>query len=367
MFPVPIVNEGRLYKVDRHGEIMFDIGSKVLHKGSFDTMVRVSSDGHRVVIEGNVGRFGRPDNVFGYSVRDCVQLASKIVMLFGLPAFTDAAPMPLINRGKQSGSVDARGEHVHIERDAYFKADADAGFQATASVITRIDLTCNWATGSSGNASQFLRYLQGFKSRQMDPKPYGSSGVSWGEGSKYWYAKVYDKAGDYIRHLSQDNPQHDPRLYEFLNNSGVARHEITLKSRFLKQNNLWRFSCWGDDMESKVYALFSDVIEGKANVDSFLEIPGRAGELAVAWRDGADLKKRLSKNTFYRYRRELLQYNIDIAVPSNIERLKTKVNVIDVSPLSVPSWYDLRSVDLVVFEPLEGVSAHIQAAKLRAA
>jgi hypothetical protein len=97
-------------------------------------------------------------------------------------------------------------------------------------------------------------------------------------------------------------------------------------------------------MEDRIYALFNDVVEGQSHVDSFLEIPGRAGELAVAWRDGADLKKRLAQNTYYRYRRELLKYNIDIAVPSNVQRLKSRVEVITLSPAQIPPWYVLPKV-----------------------
>jgi II/X family phage/plasmid replication protein len=90
--------------------------------------------------------------------------------------------------------------------------------------------------------------------------------------------------------------------------------------------------------------LFNDVIGGETHVDSFLEIPGRAGELAVAWRDGADLKTRLSNGTFYRYRKELLKYGIDIAVPSNVTRLRSRVEVITLSPATIPDWYQLPKV-----------------------
>lgn len=339
---VPVVNEGRIFSISSDGEVMWEVNSKVVFKGSFDTSVRVVSDGHRVVLEGNVGRFGRSDNVFGYSVQDCVRLASKIVALFGLPPFTDSAPMSIVRPGVL-GDVGSA---------AYFKSDTDAGFLPTGSVITRVDLTCNYSTGSSENASQYVRWLAGFKLRQMEPRSYQTSGVSWGEGSKFWYAKVYDKAADYIRHRSVAHSLHDASLYAWLKTSGVVRHEITLKSRYLRQNGLYRFSLWDAQKMANVYALFTDVVSGQAHVDSYLEIPGRAGELAVAWRDGADLKKRLSLRTFYRYRRELLQYSIDIAVVSSVERLATRVNVIDVCPLSLPDWYDLPQVDVVEFEPL---------------
>ena len=138
----------------------------------------------------------------------------------------------------------------------------------------------------------------------------------------------------------------DHKLFQYMSGNGIARHETSLKSRYLTDHHLRRMANWGNTMEteSRIYALFNDVIGGEAHVDSFLEIPGRAGELAVAWRDGADLKKRLAQNTYYRYRRELLQYGIDIAVPSNVTRIRQRVEVIALAPAPVPEWYVLPKV-----------------------
>lgn len=320
---VPLVNDGHVFSVDQEGVVQWDVPSKLVHRGSHDTSIRIRSDGHRVTLEGNIGRFDRADNLFGYTVAECVQLANRLLATYGLPPFTDAPPMQMVRKGGEDG-----------------------GYQAVGSVITRVDLTCNWSTGSAGNVEQFIRYLQGFKSGRQEPRSYKTTGVAWGEGSKYWYAKVYDKAGEYLRQIGKKAKTHDAVLLDFMLNQGIARHEIELKSRYLKQHNLWRMSQWGKGMEERIYSLFNDVITGATHVDSFLEIPGRAGELAVAWRDGADLKKRLSTATYYRYRKELLKYNIDIAVPSNVTRLdsRVKVDVITLSPAAVPSWYQLPKV-----------------------
>jgi hypothetical protein len=318
---VPLVNAGHVFSVDQDGEIQWDVAQKLVHRGSHDTSIRIRSDGFRVSLEGNIGRFNRPDNLFGYSVAECVQLANQLLSMFGLPPFADAAPMPMTRKGGEDG-----------------------GFQAVGAVITRVDLTCNWATGSPSNAEQFIRYLQGFKSGRQEPRSYKTTGVAWGEGSKYWYAKVYDKAGEYYRQCGKKARAFDAPLYFYMHDHGIARHEIELKSRYLKQNNLWRMSQWGKGMEDRIYALFNDVIGGDSRVDQYLEIPGRAGELAVAWRDGADLKKRLSTATYYRYRKELLKYGVDIAVPSNVTRLRSRVEVITLSPAVVPTWYHLPKV-----------------------
>lgn len=323
----PLVNSGHVFSVDQDGVVQWDVPQKLVHRGSHDTSIRIRCDGHRVSLEGNIGRFDRADNLFGYSVMECVQLANRLLAAFDLPPFSDATPMQLVASAARTGQE-------------------DGGYQAVGAVITRIDLTCNWSTGSAGNCEQYIRYLQGFKSGRQEPRSYKTTGVAWGEGSKYWYAKVYDKAAEYVRQAGKGSKSFDTGLFEYMLGHGIARHEISLKSRYLKQNNLWRFTHWGIGMntEDRVYALFNDVIGGETHVDSFLEIPGRAGELAVAWRDGADLKKRLAQNTYYRYRRELLKYGIDIAVPSNVTRLRQRVEVISLAPAPVPCWYSLPRV-----------------------
>lgn len=315
----PVFHAGRVLSVDIDGEVTWEVAQRVVERGSHDTSIRISSDGHRVTLDGNIGRFNRPDNVFGRSVADCVKIANELLISKGLPPFTDTKGMEVSTK---NGSA----------------------YAPTGAVISRIDLTQNYATGSASNASMYIRHLQGFKSGKFEPLPYRTTGVSWGEGSKWLYAKVYDKAADYLRHRSVDSASHDAELYAFLRDSGIVRHEVTLKSRWLKQNGLWRFSLWDDAMQDVVYARFADVVRASANVDEFLEIPGRAGELAVAWRDGADLKKRLSKVTFYKYRNQLLEFGIDISVQANVRRLATRVEIIKVSPASVPEWYSLRLV-----------------------
>lgn len=347
---VPIVNDGHVFAVDQDGVIEWEVAQKLVHRGSHETSVRVRSDGYRVTLEGNIGRLDRPDNLFGYTVAECVQLANRLLATFGLPPFTDLAPMPIVKPmrstlgGVNDTKAGAYGREINGDGRDYFSKGTDAGYMAVGAVITRVDLTKNWSTGSPGNCEQFIRYLQSFKSGRQEPTNYKTTGVAWGVGSKYWYSKVYDKAAEYFRQVGKKSKKFDQQLFDFMSSSGIARHEIELKSRYLKQNNLWRFSLWVDGMEERIYALFNDVVDGAPVVDSYLEIPGRAGELAVAWRDGADLKKRLAQNTYYRYRRELLKYGIDIAVPCSVSRMRLKVEVVTLAPAVPPVWYVLPKV-----------------------
>ena len=58
-------------------------------EGSHETRVFIRCDGGTVYFEGNVSRFGRPDNVSGYSFIGCIQKTNNLIVQYGLPAFTE--------------------------------------------------------------------------------------------------------------------------------------------------------------------------------------------------------------------------------------------------------------------------------------
>jgi II/X family phage/plasmid replication protein len=195
----------------------------------------------------------------------------------------------------------------------------------TGAIITRVDLTKNYLTGSPDNASRLMHYLGGMHRRNKPAKSYGT-GVTWGEGSKYWYGKMYNKGLEMTRDKNAD-----PALVECVVQSGLVRDEISLKTRFLTQNGYNEIGTWtnGEDMENVIYGLFSSVLtQTEVSTDDFESIPGRLGEIAIAWRNGIDMKARLPRNTFYRYRKQLKAYGIDISERCDISKLAFRCEVI---------------------------------------
>ena len=328
----PELNSGRVVKlkgtaeaheqvmtiVDEDGVIICDGGlefttaSAIQHEGSFDTSIQIKSEGGRVVVSGNLGRYGRPDNVFGYGVIECVRIANMILANLNLPAFTWG-----------------NAQSVVIGRT--MRMDA---------IITRVDLTKNYAAGSPEKASRLLHYIGGMHLRNKGGRSY-DGGVTWGEGSKYWYAKLYDKYRDLLRN------EHAPaQLVEWVRGQGLVRFEVSLKSRFLTQKRLQSPASWeSEEMGQVVFGEFNGVLsQMSVNVDSFEEIPGRLGEIAIAWRNGVDMKERLPQRTFYRYRKQLKAYGIDISERCNVSRLPMRVEVIQLSEARRPDWYELPLV-----------------------
>ena len=61
-----------------------------------------------------------------------------------------------------------------------------------------------------------------------------------------------------------------------------------------------------------------------------------------SWLHGDDLRSMLPKNTFYRYRRKLKEYDIDIAMVRDTEKVTNNVvpliKVLEAQPVGIPYW-----------------------------
>jgi len=305
---LPLINDGAVWAVDANGEIDWRTDKKLDHVGSYDTKIRIKCDGSRVTVDGNISRFDRTDNVFGFSVVECVARVNKLLEQFDLPPFTT----------QREGH---RGQ----------KRVTDAA------VITRVDLTENYGTGGIDKLSRLIHYLAGQdKGRRATVHQYGDNGVTWNEGSKYWYEKLYAKHESLGEHVT-------PHLAEWVREQGIARHEVSLKARYLAQNGLRHIDNWEEaDMDNIVYGRFTEVLTRGTAVRSQLEdIPGRLGLLANAWRAGKDLwgDDSYAKSTRRAWRKALLPYGIDIKQPSNVQRLQTRLEVVKIKAVQAPAWY----------------------------
>ena len=72
-------------------------------------------------------------------------------------------------------------------------------------------------------------------------------------------------------------------------------------------------------------------------------LPYRLRLVYQSWKNGDDLRQMLPKNTFYRHRRALLPYGIDIAIPQQAERNNVipLIRYLEAQPATIPQWaYD---------------------------
>lgn len=307
---LPRINDGAIWAVDSNGEVSWTTEKKFTHVGSYDTKIRIKCDGNRVSVDGNISRFNRADNVFGFSVSRCIELYNALLADYGLPPFTSP------------------------------RFDSSSGRLSDGAIITRVDLTKNYVTGSHSKAVRLVHYLGGQDGgRRATVKQYGDNGVTWNEGSKYQSSKLYIKAESLGEHCHEQTAS-------WVRNSGLVRHEISLKSRYLAQKKLNHINDWidleGTEMDNVIYNRFTEVLHrGTALQTEIDHIPGRIGCLASAWRAGKDLwgDESVGRSTRRRWRKELLPFGIDIKQPSNIHRLNTRLEIITLQEAEAPAFY----------------------------
>lgn len=327
---LPRIDAGCVMGVDEEGELVWKTVRKLQIKGSHETGVNVRCDGHTVWFEGNVSRFGRTDNVFGFSLAECLRRVNEILAWLGLPPFT---------MGQKSH------RHVKREQNGYF-CDQDANRAGhdlvevwSGARITRIDLTKNFETGSISNARAYMEWLSAQQhSARIKVGTYsGHETVDWGRGSRRVYSKVYLKSEELGRHGAP------VELVEFCEAVGLVRFEVTVKS-----TQLISMGCQylGSLNMHQLELLFEErakvLTRAEHTVDDLDSLPRHLRCTARDYLAGDDVAKRLSISTFRRHRLGLLPFGIDISVRRNVFEFKPRVRVIELKPAVAPSWYQFE-------------------------
>lgn len=299
----------------------FTVSRRMEHEGSYETKISIRCDGRRVELSGNVGRFGRTDNLFGLGVLETVARANEILAALGLPPFS---------------SVEANFSHAR-----------DNGFHKSHNAqITRVDLTANFATGSRQAAFRVLHWMTGqgtARNSGKNPKSYGN-GVTWNEGSKRHYEKLYFKADELGKHVSEE-------VKQYCEENGLLRYEVSLKARELADRGLQSLVGWagtkeGTRMENVIYGKFAEVLSrNQVSVTECQKIPGKLGFIAKSYLNGENPYEAadIGISTRRRWRAKLREYGIDIAQPIDVTRMQTRIRVIDLQPVCAPHWYNRRA------------------------
>lgn len=318
------------------GDIEWETHKYYKHTGSFDTSIRVRSDGNRVELSGNVGRYGRMDNVFGYSVDHCKEIANGIMRSLQLPEFNAGKPF-VVDVKNQYGEFEQRAGH-------------------TGAVISQIHLTRNFSTGSDENKKDYLYWLTTQKCSNTETTHYGRETVYFGERSKYQRTKCYCKSKALKSEQRRLNakgtmtPQDIERrnyleqLIDWTNNQGLVRLETELKSRYLTQLgiNHWT-NCNNESMNIHYEKAQKKVMGSCTSYVDLEDLSARAQDLYYSYLAGVNLQERhnWSTATFYRYRKELKAVGIDICRPVDVEAHKVRPRLIELTPAVQPEFYKL--------------------------
>lgn len=288
------IESGKTLKLTQDGEIEWEKQDfNVIRCPSSDTSIRIKCDGAHLWFQGNIGRFQQPDNIKGLNVKQCFEKAAEVIRHL----------YPQLNL-RDLGTIQRKGT-----------------ISQYGTYITRLDLNSNFYTDN------YLHLSQVFATRKIGQKlpRVGKYGPTWGYDAKrgqYWKAKLYDKD-------AEQQGKRTPNTHET-----TARFEVQLGSEFLRQNDLHTLAQWGDNMntENIIYGHFANqLFREQATLDKFVDLPTKLRQHAVMYRSGTDPKTYLSTAQYYKVRKALLDFGLDISLPCVEDILKHQVKTIHVS------------------------------------
>jgi hypothetical protein len=308
-------------------------------QGSHDSRLQLASDGTTLSMKGNVGRFGRADNLFNLGFDETLKRANQIARQQGFP-------------------VDA---FVPGERDPYTKSqlarmDIKAGDPMpevpwTGARLWSIHMTQNYATGSPENAKAVVDWADTQSVQRVKKARLGRTTVVWGQLS-YCQIEIYDKAEEMLAHAKGPKARELVKAspaYQYALQRGIIRLEVKCAKDFLKHRNLTFLGNW--DMGT-VTALFEEKAEilrrcavsvNAEDEDILALLPSSTRVHAAAWMAGVDVSAHMSRRTFFRHAKVLRAYGIDICQKRNVSVIRPKFRDVEVTPLAVPDWYPLQA------------------------
>lgn len=217
--------------------------------------------------------------------------------------------------------------------------------------MLRVDVTESFDLGNVGRVRAALRAMDSSAQyKQRGRGIFKGDSLIFGKGSRRWSLTFYAKGPelDIPKHGFPRPPWPIPafqQLYDF--GQGLLRAEFRLQRMHLKKEHLHMLHHWGENQAVQLHRDMLGLLEvaGATMIDpETLEgLPGRLQGVYQLWKDGHDLRRMYPKNTFYRYRRELLAVGVDILVQqerkgpdmSNVVPINA---VIHCYPATIPEW-----------------------------
>lgn len=333
-------------------DIIGDKHKKAWIQGSHNTAIQVGSQGGLVSLCGNPGRWSRSDNVFNLDLDGTIEAANRIMRLKGLPIFQGGDPIA----SACSSTVLTPHGFMHATGDDLSTVDyvipqPDGTFRSGARVWT-IHVTRNFVCGSQADALAVLNWLDTQSVARVKKQRLGGTTVVWGS-LKYCQVEAYIKADEMLAHckgeIEREQMRQNP-AYQWCKENGVLRIEVKAAKDYLRDRGLTHLGAW--NMEN-VIQLFEERTEllhrVKLDIEEFdpANLPTRVACTAEAWLRGADVKRSMSRPTFFRHAKILREYGIDICEKRNVAAMPVKIKTVEMQQASIPDWYTLTPTPLL--------------------
>lgn len=305
---------GLIYSYDSLGNEEWMVEKKLSVEGSFSSKVQIKShDNFHIWISGNPTKFLQGHNIFG---------SNDLRHLMGL--FFD----------------ELLKQDIGLCPDPFqYNKIKDGEYQ-----LTRVDVNESWHLDNKKDVLAWIRAVGSTAyMKHRGAGQFSGDTAYFGKNSRRWSLKCYSK-GHELSAKGHRLPKElmIPELLEYADKA--LRIEAVVRSMELKRLGLDYASNWDidtatmllrsylDNLEmSDVYMLKDDVLDS---------LPMRLRMVYQSWLNGDDLKQIMTKPTFYRVRKQLEKYGVDIATATPKEKTNVVplVRYLKAEPVGIPDW-----------------------------
>ena len=306
---------GLVMSFDAQGNNEWTVNKTLSVEGSYSSKIQIKSHTeNQIYISGNPTKFLQGHNLFGSN--DLVSIMGK---------FFDEL---------------LKHENLGLCPDPFQYANIKDGHYE----LTRVDVNESWHLDNKKDVLAWIRAVGSTAyMKHRGAGQFSGDTAYFGKNSRRWSLKCYSK-GHELSAKGHRLPKElmIPELLEYADKA--LRIEAVIRSMELKRLGLDYASNWDidtatmllrsylDNLEmSDVYMLKDDVLDS---------LPMRLRMVYQSWLNGDDLKQIMTKPTFYRVRKEMEKYGIDISTKSPKEKSNVipLIRVLEAKPVGIPDW-----------------------------
>jgi len=316
-----MLDSDRVFKVSSTGEIQWETACRIQVSGSHEATISVKSAGvddreegtiSHLLLSGNPSKFLQGHNIFGSD--DVVSLVADTYVKVA--------------------------EHLGITVNTQdYQAVKEGDYP-----LKMVDINYSYELPIRSDVLSVIRALE-FKSKTRHGRPSMKGGtLYWGKSSARWSLKAYSK-GEEIEAKSHQLPVElqGTKLAEWADNK--LRLELRLKSKELQEIGIFKAKHLSRETAPNLfneYVRRIDMTEQIALSDEReLEIPQRLRLTYIAWKNGEDLRAMLPKTTYYRHRKDMLQYGVNIDLRQDTSPTRNVIpliRILEAKPAQIPVW-----------------------------
>ena len=317
-----VLSDGEIININRLGEVEYSVTKRLMIEGSYDARISIRTSevdnyGNTSLIEfsGNPVKFLQGHNLFGSS--DLLNLVIETVL-------------------KISGILGVIQPKNVLEQ-----------LKAGHYTLSRVDLNRMINLGNRASVIAYTYSMSSLSRTRAQAATTRGSTVYLNKDSKRWSFKFYSKGQEIS--IARNRKQGTITLPQPLRDwaDSMLRAELTLKSKELREIGLYKAYTWGNIEEIQIFSDYMNRIEMSPQImkdDLFATIRPRAAAATYQlWKDGHDVRELIPIRTYYRHRKCLLEFQVDISIPPPLKDVKQS-NVIPIAQMfkpesvAIPHW-----------------------------